>query len=265
MKGRVLIIAGSDSSGGAGIQADIKTVTALNGYAATAVTALTAQNTTGVYGIHEVPIDFISEQIRLVVTDIGVDCIKTGMLHSPEVINAVVGALTELAPDVPVVVDPVIVAKGGASLLQDHAIATLRDALVPLATVITPNTHEAEALTGLSIRSLDDMRVAGQALMERGAGAVLVKGGHMPGDDLTDLLVTADGENAFGGRRIDTVHTHGTGCTTASAVATGIAQGLSLRDAVARAHDYVRKAIETAPEFGSGHGPLNHAHTVQQR
>jgi len=262
MKGRVLIIAGSDSGGGAGIQADIKTVTALDAYAATALTALTAQNTMGVHAVHLVPLDFIAHQIEAVMTDIGADVVKTGMLGDSAIIDTVCEALERYAPGVPVVVDPVMVAKGGQALLAAEAVDSLRRRLLPMAAVITPNLPEAEALSGMTIATVADMRVAATALLALGVPAVLLKGGHLPGDELVDLLATADGIEAFSALRIPTRHTHGTGCTTASAVAAGLAQGLSLRDAVVRARSYVRAAIAAAPGYGAGHGPLNHAVTV---
>jgi len=262
MRGRVLICAGSDSGGGAGIQADIKAVTALGGFAMTAITALTAQNTQGVFGVEEVSPAFIRQQMQLVLDDLGADAVKTGMLHRPEVIVAVTETLASHAPGVPVVVDPVMVAKGGHKLLGDDAHGALVSRLLPMAAVLTPNIPEAEALTGLTIATPDQMIVAGRALLALGAQAVLVKGGHLEGDLLTDVLMTADDVHCFEGKRIDTTNTHGTGCTLASAIACGLAQGLPLRQAVARARDYVRIAIETAPGFGKGHGPLNHAHTV---
>jgi hydroxymethylpyrimidine/phosphomethylpyrimidine kinase len=262
IRGRVLIIAGSDSGGGAGIQADIKAVSALGAYAATAITALTAQNTHGVTGVHPVPLDFIDRQMSMVLTDIGADCLKTGMLHSSEVIETVLAAIERDAPDVPLVVDPVMVAKGGASLLEDSAVATLRRRLAPRATVLTPNVPEAEALAGCSIRSDADMEAAGAALLALGPGAVLLKGGHMEGGIVRDRLITASGVRLFENPRIETVHTHGTGCTLASAIAAGIAQGMTLEDAVARAEAYLHEAIRTAPGLGGGHGPVNHLHTV---
>ena len=262
MKGRVLIVAGSDSGGGAGIQADIKTVTALNAFAATALTALTAQNTLGVHAVHPVPLDFIARQIEVVMTDIGADVIKTGMLGDSAVIATVCEALELFAPGVPVVVDPVMVAKGGHPLLAAEAVDAMRRQLLPRATVITPNLPEAEALSGMIIATAADMRLAASVLLALGVPAVLLKGGHLPGDELIDLLATPDGIEAFSAPRIHTRHTHGTGCTTASAVAAGLAQGMSLRDAVLRARAYVRAAIASAPGLGGGHGPLNHAVTV---
>ncbi|MCC7260405.1 MAG: bifunctional hydroxymethylpyrimidine kinase/phosphomethylpyrimidine kinase [Alphaproteobacteria bacterium] len=260
-RGRVLIVAGSDSGGGAGIQADIKTVTALGGYAMTAVTALTAQNTLGVQGILDVPPKFIAQQMRLVLDDIGADAVKTGMLHRASVIAAVAGVLEEYHT-IPLVLDPVMVAKGGAALLEEDAMAALKRFL-PRAFIITPNIPEAELLTGTEIRSLDDMKRAAEALRRMGPQAVLVKGGHLEGAALYDVYLDDDGMQRFESARIDTPHTHGTGCTLASAIATGLAQGLAPYKAVARARAYVREAILAAPGFGHGHGPLHHGWTVK--
>jgi hydroxymethylpyrimidine/phosphomethylpyrimidine kinase len=262
MRGRVLIVAGSDSGGGAGIQGDIKTVTALTGYAATAITALTAQNTLGVFGIHSVPVDFIALQMRLVLEDIGADAIKTGMLHNAEVIETVAGVIEDMAGDIPLVVDPVMVAKGGAPLLDPDAAHALQRLLLPRADIITPNIPEAQALSGVEIHDLDDMRHAASLLLTFGPKAVLLKGGHMEGETVIDLLLTNDGEEVFTSRRIETVHTHGTGCTLASGIATGLAQRLTLPEAVARARNFVDQAIRQAPGYGKGHGPLNHTWTV---
>ncbi len=261
--GRVLIVAGSDSGGGAGIQADLKAVTALGGYGMTAITALTAQNTQGVFGVHETPLEFVAQQMELVLDDLGADAVKTGMLHAAPVIETVARVLQAKAPGVPVVVDPVMVAKGGHRLLEDEALATLRRLMPPLATVLTPNRPEAEALVDFSIDDDAGARDAGAALLALGAGAVLLKGGHAAGDEVVDILFEPSGETRWASPRIDTPHTHGTGCTLASAIATGLGQGLSIKDAVARARAYVIKAIETAPGFGHGHGPLNHGHTVR--
>jgi hydroxymethylpyrimidine/phosphomethylpyrimidine kinase len=261
--GRVLIVAGSDSGGGAGIQADIKTVTALGGYAETAVTALTAQNTLEVTGIHPVPPAFIAEQIAVVMADLGADCVKTGMLHDAAVIDAVADALETHAAGLPLVVDPVMVAQSGARLLDRDAIMTMTRRLPPLATLITPNLPEAEALAGHGIHTADDLKRAAESLMTLGSKAVLVKGGHLPGPTVIDVLVD-DGEvEVFEEPRVGTVHTHGTGCTLASAIATGLAQGLDLRSAVVRGRAYLYEAIRTAPGLGKGHGPVNHAHTVR--
>lgn len=266
MKGRILIIAGSDSGGGAGIQADIKTVTALNGFAMTAITALTAQNTKGVTAIHDVPQDFIAEQIRVVVEDLGVDAIKTGMLSQPETIETVCQAIETLERPVPLVVDPVMVAKGGASLLAQEAVAAMKTRLLPKATLLTPNVPEAEVLSGIKIETAADMERAAHAIMDLGAQAVLMKGGHFNegADTVMDTLFYADeAPHQVVGPRIQTRHTHGTGCTMASALACGLGQGLDLVFALERAKSYVVRAIETAPGYGQGHGPLNHAHTVQ--
>jgi hydroxymethylpyrimidine/phosphomethylpyrimidine kinase len=263
VQGRVLIVAGSDSGGGAGIQADIKTVTMLGGYAATAITAITAQNTRGVHAVQPVGPELVAKQMEVVLEDIGADCIKTGMLFDAGTIDAVVRTLEKHARGRSLVVDPVMVAKGGASLLQADAQAMLKLRLVPIAALVTPNAPEASALTGLPVETVDDLGRAADHLLALGAGAVLAKGGHLPGDVVVDLLRTADGEQmVFESDRIDTRHTHGTGCTLASAIACGVAQGLRLVDAVQRAHDYVREAIRTAPELGTGHGPLNHAHPL---
>ncbi len=260
--GRVLAIAGSDSGGGAGIQADIKTIGALGAYAATAITALTVQNTLGVHAAMAVPPDFVRRQIEAVMTDIGADAIKIGMLGDSATIEAVCDALTAYAPGVPVVLDPVMVAKGGQSLLAAQAVDTMRRHLLPRSAVITPNLPEAEALTGLTIRTEAGMRVAAAAILAMGVPAVLLKGGHLNSDTVTDLLATAAGIEAFSAPRIQTRHTHGTGCTTASAIAAGLAQGMTLRDAVVRARRYVRAAIASAPGFGRGHGPLDHTVTA---
>ena len=262
MRGRVLVIAGSDSGGGAGIQADIKTITALAAFASTAITALTAQNTLGVHDVMAVPPGFIRRQIEVVLTDIGADVIKIGMLGDVATTNSVADALADFAPNVPVVLDPVMVAKGGHTLLAAEAVECLRRRLLPLAAVITPNLPEAEALTGMTIRTEVDMRTAAAALLAIGAPAVLLKGGHLDSDMVVDLLVTHGGVEAFAAPRIVTRHTHGTGCTTASAIAAGLAQGLGLRDAVIRARLYVRAAISGAPGLGQGHGPLDHSVTV---
>lgn len=261
--GRVLIIAGSDSGGGAGIQADIKTVTALGGYAATAITAVTVQNTLGVMGVHPIPLDVVAAQARAVLSDIGADAIKTGMLGDAATVALVAELLDEAG--VPAVVDPVMVAKGGASLLAAEAVAAVRERLVPRAALLTPNAPEAEALTGLACVTTDDLRRAGEALLAAGAGAVLMKGGHVAGERVVDLLMTPDGESAFEGERIAGRHTHGTGCTLASACATGLAQGLPLTAAVARAWDYVHEAMLRAPGLGAGHGPLDHAWPLRGR
>lgn len=262
MKGRVLIVAGSDSGGGAGIQADIKTVTALGGYAATAITALTAQDTRDVYGVVGVEPDFIRKQMEVVLDDIGADVIKLGMLHDRTVIETVCDVL-ESVPAIPVVVDPVMVAKGGARLLSEGAVEILRTRLLPLASVLTPNVPEAGVITGISITDEATRRAAAERILELGAQAVLLKGGHLESEKVRDLLLAPGIDEVFERERIYTGQTHGTGCTLASAVATGIAQQMTLRAAVDRAIDYVHEAIRLAPGYGGGHGPLNHAHTLE--
>jgi hydroxymethylpyrimidine/phosphomethylpyrimidine kinase len=259
---RVLIIAGSDSGGGAGIQGDIKTVTMLGGYAMTAITALTAQNTQGVAGIFDVPPEFIEHQITLCLEDIGADIIKTGMLHRADIIYAIADTLEHYALNIPIVVDPVMVAKGGAALLQNDATQALTSRLIPLATLITPNIPEAEVLVGRRITSLVDMKLAAEELLELGCKAVLLKGGHLEGDTLYDVLLSRKDYEVFESERIQSKHTHGTGCTLASAVATLLIQRENLPAAVKEARDYVRRAIETAPQLGHGHGPLNHGHIL---
>ena len=256
-KGRVLIIAGSDSGGGAGIQADIKTVTMLGGYAATAITAITVQNTLGVTGVHPIPLEIVEGQARAVLDDIGADAIKTGMLGDIAMVETVARIL-DSARATPAVVDPVMVAKGGSNLLAVSAIEAVRSLMIPRAGLLTPNAPEAQVLTGLPVLTTDDLRRAGEALLKLGAKAVLMKGGHVEGETVIDVLMTPDGETTFEGERIHTRHTHGTGCTLASACAAGLAQGLALPEAVARAWAYVHEAMRQAPGFGAGHGPLDH-------
>jgi hydroxymethylpyrimidine/phosphomethylpyrimidine kinase len=231
-------------------------VTALGGYAATAVTAITVQNTLGVTGVHPVPIDFIAAQARTVLEDIGADVIKTGMLGGVQVVELVARLLGEAG--LPAVVDPVMVAKGGHPLLDSDAVAAVRALMIPGATLLTPNAPEAEALTGVPVLDIDGQRRAAEALLALGARAVLLKGGHLAGSTVVDLLVTGEGETTFEGPRIETRHTHGTGCTLASACAAGLAQGRPLTEAVARAWAYTAEAVRRAPGFGRGHGPLDH-------
>jgi hydroxymethylpyrimidine/phosphomethylpyrimidine kinase len=261
-KGRVLIIAGSDSGGGAGIQGDLKTVTVLGGYGMTAITALTAQNTQGVFGIHPVPEDFIAQQIDLVLADIGADAVKTGMLHSA----AVIATVAEHVPTgIPLILDPVMVAKGGAPLLEPEALAALRQKLIHRALIITPNLPEAELLLGRAIDGERAMEQAAEDLLALGPKAVLLKGGHGSGEILTDILAMQDhAPLVLRGGRLNTRHTHGTGCALASAIAAFIAQGLKLPEAVKRAHTYVQHAIACAPGLGQGHGPLGHAAAATQ-
>jgi len=264
MEGRVLIVAGSDSGGGAGLQGDVKTVTCLGSFASTAVTALTAQNTRGVYGVMPVEPAFVARQMEVVLEDLGADCVKTGMLFSAAIIDAVARTLERRAGGVPVVVDPVMVATSGAVLLEADAQAMLKLRLVPMASVLTPNVPEAASLTGINIVDVDDLPRAADALLAMGAGAVVMKGGHLPGERVYDLLRTADGyERWFDGPRIASRNTHGTGCALASGIAAGLARGLRLEDAVAPARSYVAEAIRRAPDLGTGAGPMNHAHPCE--
>ncbi len=256
---RILIIAGSDSGGGAGIQADIKTVTMLGGHAMTAITALTAQNTLGVEDVFPVPEDFLLKQVKAVDGDLGVDAVKIGMLATPELARTVGGLLDARFAARPIVLDPVMVATSGDALNDIGTIDALRD-IAPRATILTPNVPELGALVGTSVADEAGMRAAALVLSGRTARAVLAKGGHLPGDELVDLLVHPDGRvTRWTDRRIETRHTHGTGCTLASALATGLGAGLELGEAVSRARAYVRAAILAAPGLGRGNGPMGHA------
>jgi hydroxymethylpyrimidine/phosphomethylpyrimidine kinase len=264
MRGRVLVIGGSDSGGGAGIQADVKTITALSGYASTAITALTAQNTLGVFGVLGVPAEFIDLQIQVVLDDIGTDAVKTGMLYTRDAVDIVAARLRSLGRPLPVVVDPVFVAGHGASLLSQEGRNAVVKKLLPLATLVTPNAPEASAMSGVDVRTVDDMQHAADRLLLMGPEAVLIKGGHLEGNTVVDLLRTADGfERRFESPRQETLSTHGTGCTLASAVAIGLAEGMTLEGAVQKAEEYVHEAIRTAPGYGSGQGPLNHVHPLE--
>ncbi len=253
--GRVLIIAGSDSGGGAGIQADIETVTALGGYAANAITAVSVQNTLGVTAIHLIPPGLVEAQARAVLDDIGADAIKIGMLGDAA---QTVSRVLDDWPGIPTVIDPVMVAKDGTALADPRAIDALTALFLPRAALLTPNAPEAAALTGAAVETTDDLRRAGEALLSAGCRAVLMKGGHIPGDTVVDVLMSAAGETTFEGPRIASRHTHGTGCTLASACAVGLAQGLALEPAVARAWGYTAEAIRRAPGLGGGAGPLDH-------
>ena len=262
---RVLSIAGSDSGGGAGIQADLKTFAALGCYGMTAITALTAQNTTGVWSIHPVPLQHLADQINAVVEDIGADAVKIGMLHSADSVRTVAGALRRHGLT-QVVLDPVMVATSGAKLIDDPAINVLVSELFPLATVVTPNLDEAALLVGRALRSEDDMEDAARELLARGARAVLVKGGHLAGDTVSDLLLARDAAPVWmHAPRIATPNTHGTGCTLSSAIASHLALGVDLPQAVERARDFVRDALEAGARVrtGAGSGPLNHGHAPQ--
>jgi hydroxymethylpyrimidine/phosphomethylpyrimidine kinase len=263
MKGRVLTIAGSDSGGGAGIQADLKTITALGGFGASALTALTAQNTLGVTDIMAIDPEFVVEQIRVVKDDIGLDAIKIGMLHRVEVINAIADYFDTQSDLPPVVLDPVMIAKGGAALLRSDAEKAVVFRLVSTHTaLLTPNIPEAEKLVGHEIKSEAEMMQAAEQLLDMAPKAVLIKGGHMEGPSVVDILMTRQETHRFEHPRIYSEHTHGTGCTLSSAIATGLAQKMTLKDSVERALRYVELAIEKAPGFGKGHGPLNHGHTL---
>jgi len=257
---RALTIAGSDSGGGAGIQADLKTFAAMGVYGMCAVTALTAQNTMGVQGVHEVPPDFVALQIDSVVTDIGVDAVKTGMIANARIIEAIAAKIREYSL-APLVVDPVMVAKGGDSLLQADARETLVRALLPLAAVLTPNIPEAEELCGFAVESLADMRRAARAIRDMGPRAVVVKGGHLAGaDESRDVLFDGREFEELTTGRIESKNTHGTGCSFASAIAAGLALGLPLGAAVRGAKDYVTRIIAASVSLGlgRGHGPMNH-------
>ncbi|MDY0150052.1 MAG: bifunctional hydroxymethylpyrimidine kinase/phosphomethylpyrimidine kinase [Kiritimatiellia bacterium] len=258
---RVLTIAGSDSGGGAGIQADLKTFAANGCYGMSVITALTAQNTLGVSGIHPVPVAFVEQQLDAVLGDIGADAVKIGMLFSVELIAAVARKLRDYDAQ-RIVLDPVMVAKGGDRLLQEDAIAALKEHLFPLAEVITPNLPEAEDLLGRTISGRAEMLAAGRDLVQWGPRYVLVKGGHADGHNSEDVLVaSAGGEGTwFGAARVATQNTHGTGCTLSSAIAAQLAQGLSVPDAVDKARDYIQQAIRAGAAYrlGQGHGPVHH-------
>jgi len=262
MQGRVLVVAGSDSGGGAGIQADIKTIAALGGYAMTAVTALTAQDTLAVHAVHIPPPSFLRLQMQSALDDIGADAVKTGMVADAASARAICDVLEAKAEKIPVVVDPVIAASSGRQLLDEDAVAELKRRLLPLALVLTPNIPEAGLLGGMVIEDEASMQTAAVALRTLGVSAVLLKGGHLPGDEVVDMLATDAGVEIFRAPRIDTRHTHGTGCTLASAIAVGLAQRRSVRDAVLRARAYVRAALAAAPGYGNGNGPMNHSVSV---
>ena len=258
-----LTIAGSDSGGGAGIQADLKTFAMLGVHGTSAITAITAQNTTGVTDILELPVPLIREQINVVAEDIGVDAAKTGMLSSPEIIAAVAAALARHRVD-KLVVDPVMVAKGGAKLLRDDAVSALREHLIPLAAVITPNLPEAEVLLQRKIASLDERRAAARDLVRLGARIAVVKGGHAEGDAIDvffDGLQMIDLE----GQRIATTNTHGSGCVFSAAITAGLARGLEPLEAVREAKAFITQAIANSLEIGHGHGPVNPAFGLRIR
>ncbi|MBU3076505.1 bifunctional hydroxymethylpyrimidine kinase/phosphomethylpyrimidine kinase [Sphingomonas quercus] len=258
---RVLVIAGSDSGGGAGIQADIKTITMLGGHATTAITAITAQNTLGVTDVHAVPTAMVLAQIDAVLDDIGTDAVKIGMIGSARTAHALAERLAGL--DVPIVLDPVMVATSG-DMLADRGTIDAFARLLDIATIATPNAPELAALTGQPVTTMDEAVEAGKLLVARHGHAVVVKGGHIEAEFagvpvIRDVLITTEGERAWSSARIDTVHTHGTGCTLASGIAAGLAAGLGAERSVSRARAYLRRALRVAPELGQGSGPMGHA------
>ena len=253
---RAMTIAGSDSGGGAGIQADLKTFAALGVYGTSVLTAITAQNTVGVTGVHEIPVEMVAAQIESVISDIGADAVKTGMLVSSDIIETVARELAHFRVD-RLVVDPVMVAKSGDRLLREEAVDAMRRSLLPLATVVTPNIPEAETLAGMKIESRADARRAAERIVSMRAKAVVVKGGHLPGPPV-DLFYDGREFREYSAPRIETRNTHGTGCTFASAIAAGLARGMEIVDAVAAAKEYVTEAIRHSFDVGQGHGPLNH-------
>ena len=256
-KSKVLIIAGSDNSGGAGLQADIKTVTALGSYAMTAITAVTCQNTKGVKAITGVPIKIIKKQITMVLDDIGANAVKIGMLHNTNVIKCVYKVLKKYKVK-NIILDPVMIAKGGSKLINNNSIKYLKKLLLPLCNVITPNIREAEVLTGYSILNKEDMIKAAKKIISMGAKNVLLKGGHLKNKMIFDILVSKKEIKIFPKRKIKTRHTHGTGCTLSSALATCLSQKKSIFKSCKFSLKYVNQAISTAPGYGKGFGPLNH-------
>ncbi|MEC1682774.1 bifunctional hydroxymethylpyrimidine kinase/phosphomethylpyrimidine kinase [Bacillus mojavensis] len=255
---KTLTIAGSDSGGGAGIQADIKTFQELGVFGMSAITAVTAQNTLGVHGVYPLTAEALREQIDAVAEDLRPDAVKTGMLWNAEMIEEVARKIDQYELS-RVIVDPVMIAKGGASLLRDESIATLKELLIPRSYAITPNVPEAEALTGMVIRSLDDRKKAAEQLVKMGAQHVIIKGGHQPEDNhITDLLFDGNMFMQISHPYIDTKHTHGTGCTFAAALTAQTAKGDSIHQAFEVAANFVREAVENTLGIGSGHGPTNH-------
>lgn len=252
-----LTIAGSDSGGGAGIQADLKTFHQFGVFGTSAIVALTAQNTRGVRAVHAAPVGFVRQQLDALADDLPPDAVKTGMLAEPELVQLVAAVVRERAW-APLVVDPVMVATSGDRLLTKAAEAVVRTELLPLAAIVTPNLDEAELLTGAAVRDVDAMERAGEQLLHFGAGAALVKGGHLAGPGIIDVLVTPTGARRFERPRIHTTSTHGTGCTLSAGIAAGLALGRPLEEAVEAAIDFVHRAMESAPALGGGHGPLNH-------
>lgn len=256
MRRTILTIAGSDSSGGAGIQADLKTIAALGAYGASVITAITAQNTRGVRSAEVVSTRLVVEQLRAVFEDLDVAAAKTGMLATQEIVEAVADELERFHPDF-LVCDPVMISKTGFALLSDDCIDALRDRLFPLATLVTPNVHEAERLTGRTVRTIAEAEIAGRELLGFGPRAVLVKGGHLSESPATDVLVTPDGARTFPGTWVDTGHTHGTGCTLSAALATALGSGLALEDAIVKAKTFLTEAIRAGEPVGHGISPPN--------
>lgn len=254
---KALTIAGSDSGGGAGIQADLKTFQELDAYGMSIITAVTAQNTLGVHGVYPIPLNGIVEQIDAIGKDMGTNALKTGMLFSSEIIEAVSERIHHYQWD-NVVIDPVMIAKGGAKLLQDEAVNALIDTLIPLSTVVTPNIPEAEIITDRKIKTMDDRKRAAQDIVRMGATSVVMKGGHGSEDDVVDLFFDGETFVEMTSPRIDTRHTHGTGCTFSAAITAELAKGVEIKQAVLTAKDFTRAAIETELGIGEGHGPTNH-------
>ena len=255
---KILTIAGSDSGGGAGIQADIKTITSLGAYASSVITAVTAQNTLGVKDFIDIPIKIIEKQLMAVLNDIETDAIKIGMLSNEKTILKISNKLRYLSKDIPIVLDPVMVAKGGHKLLAKGAEKVLINKLMPICTIITPNIPEAEVITQIKINNIEEMKKAGEKILKMGIKNVLMKGGHLNNKKLTDLLLTKNNIIHINSQKIYTKNTHGTGCTLSSAIACGLGQKMTLTESVLRAHKYVYKAIKKAPKIGKGNGPLNH-------
>ncbi len=261
IKSKVLIIAGSDSSGGAGIQADIKTVSSLGSYAMSAITAITSQNTTGVKSIFHISALEISKQIEFTSQDIKPDAIKIGMLSNAKVINAILKSLKKINVK-KIILDPVMVAKGGARLISKKSVKILREKLIKKVTLITPNIPEAEILTNQKIKSIDDMMIAGKKLLEMGANNVLIKGGHLKSRFTYDILLQKNKISIFKNKKIKSKNTHGTGCTLSSAIATHFSCGKSLKKSCENAIKYVNQAIKNAPKYGKGYGPVNHLNSI---
>ena len=264
----VLVIAGSDPSGGAGIQADLKTLTSFGVYGMTAITALTEQNSNGVFDILEIPIDFVVKQINCCLSDINANAVKIGMLHSADLISAVLEALFNnnivSNKNVNIILDPVMVANGGHKLLKENAIDALKNFIKVAQPILTPNIPEAEILTGIKINNLKDMKNVGKEIINLGASHVILKGGHMKARVMTDLLINSSEIHSIETSKIITNHTHGTGCTMASALSASLAKSIDIRHSFEIAHKYVNNAIKTNPKFGRGNGPINHCFNINE-